>query len=250
MGYEFITDFEHWLKSQKKCAHNTTIKYLINLKKVVLIEVKNGWLAKDPFTGFKMSRANVNRHALTDSELAKIVEKDFENTRLNQVRDIFVFCCYTGLAYSDVNKLNRKDIIDGYAGEKWLVINRQKTDSQSRVPLLPPALQIRENYQHHPLSVVKDQLLPVLSNQKINSYLKEIGDVCRIDKPITFHLARHTFATTVTLTNGVPIESVSKMLVNSSLKTTQIYAKIVDRKISEDMNLLKGKLSSAAQKPN
>lgn len=215
------------------------MKYLINFKKVVLIGVKNGWISKDPFIGYKMSREAVNRNALTEKELLTIAGKDFKNPRLNQVRDIFVFCCYTGLAYVDVNKLNRKDIIEGYRGEKWLVISRQKTDSQSRIPILPVALEILMRYADHPQCATNGQLLPVLSNQKMNAYLKEIADLCLIEKPITFHLARHTFATTVTLTNGVPIESVSKMLGHNSIKTTQIYAKIVDRKISEDMNLLK-----------
>ena len=239
LDYEFISEFEFWLKSKKKCAHNTTMKYLINFKKVVLIGVKNEWIQKDPFSSYKMSRENVTRHALTEKELFTIAGRDFKNVRLNQVRDIFVFCCYTGLAYVDVNKLCRRDIIDGYCGEKWLVISRQKTDSQSRIPLLPAALEILTRYADHPECSAKSLLLPVLSNQKMNAYLKEIGDLCLIEKPITFHLARHTFATTVTLTNGVPIESVSKMLGHNSIKTTQIYAKIVDRKISEDMNLLK-----------
>ncbi|WP_149244285.1 site-specific integrase [Dyadobacter sp. 32] len=242
LDYEFISEFEFWLKTQKKCAHNTTMKYLINFKKVVLIGVKNGWISKDPFAGYKMTRESVNRSALTEKELAKIAGKDFENFRLNQVRDIFVFCCYTGLAYVDVSKLTSRNIIDGYGGEKWLTIDRQKNDSQARIPLLAPALKILKAYKDHPQCQNTDSVLPVLSNQKMNSYLKEIGDLCRINTQITFHLARHTFATTVTLTNGVPIESVSKMLGHSSIKTTQIYAKIVDKKISEDMQILQSKL--------
>ena len=249
LDYEFISEFEFWLKTQKKCAHNTTMKYLINFKKVVLIGVKKGWIPKDPFAAYKMTRENVNRSALSEKELSRIAGKDFKNTRLNQVRDIFVFCCYTGLAYIDVSKLSSKNIIDGYGGEKWLKINRQKTDSQSRIPLLATALKILKSYEDHPQCQNTGTLLPVLSNQKMNSYLKEISDLCRINKPITFHLARHTFATTVTLTNGVPIESVSKMLGHSSIKTTQIYAKIVDKKISEDMNLLNAKLGAYSKIP-
>lgn len=219
------------------------MKYLTNFKKIVMICVKNGWLARDPFSNFQMSRKAVNRVALTEAELNRIAEKDFGNDRLNQVRDVFLFCCFTGLAYIDVYKLNRKDIIDGIDNEKWLVIERQKTESQSRIPLLPVALEILDRYADHPHCEAKGKLLPVSSNQKTNAYLKEIADLCRIEKYLTFHLARHTFATTVTLTNGVPIESVSKMLGHSSIKTTQIYAKIVDRKISDDMKVLKAKLS-------
>ncbi|TDE16169.1 site-specific integrase [Dyadobacter psychrotolerans] len=241
LNYEFISEFEFWLKSQKSCGHNTVMKYLTNFKKIVMICVKNGWLTQDPFASYRMSRQVVKRSALTEAELSKVNGKDFENERLNQVRDIFVFSCFTGLAYIDVYNLSRQQIIEGINGEMWLVVNRQKTDSESRVPLLPIALEILEKYEDHPQCIASGRLLPVLSNQKLNSYLKEIADVCRFDKTLTFHLARHTFATTVTLTNGVPIESVSKMLGHSSIKTTQIYAKIVDRKISEDMSILRKK---------
>jgi site-specific recombinase XerD len=239
LNYEFISEFEFWLKSQKSCAHNTVMKYLTNFKKIVMICVKNGWLAQDPFARYKMNRQIVNRSALTEAELGRVAVKDFENERLNQVRDLFLFSCFTGLAYIDVHQLRRHQIVEGINNETWLIVNRQKTDSESRIPLLPVALQILERYADHPQCVTAGRLLPVLSNQKLNAYLKEIADICRIDKRLTFHLARHTFATTVTLTNGVPIESVSKMLGHSSIKTTQIYAKIVDRKLSEDMNLLK-----------
>ncbi|HEV7383117.1 MAG TPA: site-specific integrase [Dyadobacter sp.] len=244
LDYEFISEFEFFLKSQKSCGHNTVMKYLTNFKKIVMICVKNGWLSQDPFASYRMSRQVVNRSALTDVELGKVAGKDFENERLNQVRDIFVFSCFTGLSYIDVYQLSSQQIIEGINGEKWLVVNREKTDSESRIPLLPVALQILEKYADHPQCAAAGRLLPVLSNQKLNTYLKEIADVCRINKTLTFHLARHTFATTVTLTNGVPIESVSKMLGHSSIKTTQIYAKIVDKKISEDMNLLKARLST------
>jgi site-specific recombinase XerD len=250
LNYEFISDYEFWLKSKKSCAHNTVMKYLTNFKKIVMICVKNGWLTQDPFSNYRMSRQNVNRSALTEIELEGIAQKDFETERLNQIRDVFLFCCFTGLAYIDVYQLRRQDIVDGVNGEKWLIVSRQKTDSQSRIPILPLALQILDRYEDHPQCAVTSRLLPVLSNQKMNSYLKEIADLCRINKVLTFHLARHTFATTVTLTNGVPIESVSKMLGHTSIKTTQIYAKIVDRKISDDMNLLKAKLGSYAQKVN
>ncbi|WP_254411025.1 site-specific integrase [Dyadobacter diqingensis] len=239
LNHEFITDFEYWLKSVRNIGHNTAIKYLATFKKIVIICIKNGWLPRDPFHAYKMSKREVDRTALTAEELAKISKKKFDHERLIQVRDIFLFCCYTGLAYIDVYKMSRSEIITGIDGEKWLVIKRQKTDTPSRIPLLPQALSILKKYDKDPQCEIKGQLLPVLSNQKMNSYLKEIAVLCRIDKVITFHLARHTFATTVTLTNGVPMESVSKMLGHRNLKTTQQYAKIVDVKISEDMKKLK-----------
>lgn len=239
LDYDFISDYEFWFKTIRKCDHNTSMKYLANFKKIVLICVKKGWLARDPFHAYKMSKREVNRQALTQSELTRISEKEFGTERLDQVRDIFVFCCYTGLAYVDVYKLKRSEVVEGFDGGDWITIKRQKTDSASRIPLLPPAFEIIKKYEDHPQVAAQDRLLPVLSNQKMNSYLKEIADVCSIDKAITFHLARHTFATTVTLSNGVPIESVSKMLGHSNIRTTQIYAKVVDKKISEDMKKIK-----------
>jgi len=166
------------------------------------------------------------------------LEKTFAIERLNQVKDIFIFSCFTGLAYSDVKKMNYKNIVTGIDGKKWLFINRTKTDTASSVPLLPVALVILDKYKEHPLCRSQKKLLPVLSNQKMNSYLKEIADVCKIEKGLTFHTARHTFATTVTLNNDVPIESVSKMLGHKNICTTQHYAKVSDRKIGRDMKFL------------
>ena len=244
LNFKFITDYEFYLKSVRKCGHNSTMKYLANFKKIVLICVKNDWLEKDPFFAYKMQKHEVDRTALTEKELSDIINKKFAADRLNQVRDIFIFCCYTGLAYADVHKLKRSEIVDGIDGGKWLLIKRQKTESRSSIPILPTAMDLLKRYEDHPQCVNKGQLLPVLSNQKMNSYLKEIADQCGIAKTITFHLARHTFATTITLSNGVPIESVSKMLGHRDLKTTQLYAKVVDKKISDDMNKLKELLGS------
>ncbi|TLV01429.1 site-specific integrase [Dyadobacter luticola] len=245
LDYDFIADYEFWMKAVRKCSHNTTMKYLSNFKKISLLCIKRGWLPRDPFHAYKMTKHEVDRQALTGPELQLITNRDFGQGRLAQVRDIFLFCCYTGLAYADVFKLKRSEIIDGSDGEKWVVIKRQKTDSASRIPLLPQALLIVAEYNEHPQCINQDRLLPVLSNQKMNSYLKEISDLCGITKAITFHLARHTFATTVTLTNGVPIESVSKMLGHRNIKTTQLYAKIVDKKIGDDMRKLKEVLGNS-----
>lgn len=240
LDYDFISEYAFWLKTEKQLGHNTAMKYLTNFKKIVIICVKKGWLVRDPFANYQIALKEVNREALTPAELQMISNKDFDNQRLEHVRDIFIFCCYTGLAYADVYKLKRSEIVDGVDGEKWLSIKRQKTDTPSRIPILPMAQIVLDKYAGSVECTAKDRLLPVLSNQKMNSYLKEIGDVCRIKKVITFHLARHTFATTVTLTNGVPIESVSKMLGHRNIKTTQQYAKVVDKKIADDMAKLKG----------
>ena len=247
LNYEFISNYEFWLKSERKCDHNTTVKYLSNFKKIVHICIKNGWLDRDPFVGFKMTKREVERPFLVEEELTRIIEEDFTMPRLRQVRDIFIFCCYTGLAYADVKKLTREEITTGIDGEKWIWTSRQKTDTTTRVPLLPRALAILDRYKDDPQCLNKGRLLPVLSNQKMNNYLKEISDACEITKKMTFHTARHTFATTVTLSNGVPIETVSKMLGHRNLKTTQHYAKILDLKVSEDMMKLRNKLSAKSQ---
>jgi site-specific recombinase XerD len=157
------------------------------------------------------------------------------------VRDIFIFCCFTGLAYADVKKLTKDDVVIGVDGEQWIKTRRIKTDTRSNIPILPIAQTIIEKYMDNELMKVKNLVLPVLSNQKMNAYIKEIADLCGINKNLTFHLARHTFATTVTLSNGVPIESVSKMLGHTNLKTTQHYAKILDMKVSKDMEILRNK---------
>ena len=173
--------------------------------------------------------------------------KNLRSVRLSNVRDIFVFCCYTGLAYIDAKQLKRSEIVKGFDGEQWIMKNRQKTESASRIPLLPTALTILENYKEDALCKVKGVVLPVLTNQKMNEYLKEIAERCDIEKLLTFHVARHTFATTVTLSNGVPMETVSKMLGHKNLRQTQHYAKIVDAKIAFDMRQLKDKLNAKAE---
>ncbi len=189
-----------------------------------------------------MSKKEVIRDFLTEEELQRLISKGFKNDRLNQVRDIFIFSCFTGLAYIDAKRLKRSDISIGIDNEKWIFTKRKKTDSPTRIPLLPTVLEIIEHYKEHPKCICNGSLLPVPSNAKLNAYLKEIADICRINKHLTFHIARHTFATTITLNNGVPIETVSKMLGHKSIKITQIYAKILDRRVSDDMQVLRNKL--------
>jgi site-specific recombinase XerD len=244
LDYNFISSYALWLKTVRNCNHNSTMKYLANFKKIVLICLKNGWIIKDPFIQFKITKQEVERPILTEQELQTLVSRNFEINRLNLVKDIFIFSCYTGLAYADVQKLKRSEIIIGVDGDKWISTRRQKTDTSSKIPILPIAAALIDKYKDHSQCFLKDRLLPVLTNQKMNAYLKEIADTCGIKKHLTFHIARHTFATTVTLSNGVPIETVSKMLGHTNLRTTQHYAKILDMKVSEDMMLLKKKLLS------
>ncbi|MBL7885868.1 MAG: site-specific integrase [Flavobacterium sp.] len=239
IDHEFITDYEFYLRTQRNCANNTSVKYIKNFKKIIRLCIANGWIDKDPFINYKAKLIEVERDYLLQEELDTIYYKDFQVARLNLVKDIYIFSCFTGLAYIDVKQLKKENLTIGIDSNKWIFTHRQKTDTASKIPLLPIAEEIIEKYANHPQCLNEDKLLPILSNQRMNSYLKEIADICRINKELTFHTARHTFATTVTLSNGVPIESVSKMLGHTNIKTTQHYAKILDKKVSHDMEQLK-----------
>jgi site-specific recombinase XerD len=250
IDHAFITDYEFWLRSVRNCANNTAVKYLKNFNKIIKLCLANDWLDKNPFANYKSKVKEVERVYLTEEEIQSIIEKDFKTERLSLVRDIFLFSCFTGLAYIDVKNLTKSHISFGIDGEKWIFTHRQKTESASKIPILPVTQMIIDKYENHPQCNNEDKLLPILSNQKMNAYLKEIAAICEIEKELTFHIARHTFATTVTLTNGVPIESVSKMLGHKNLRTTQHYAKVLDRKVSEDMKILKEKFKLEEKKKN
>lgn len=242
LNHEFVTEFEYYLKIENKCNHNSTAKYIKNLKKVVNLAYKNDWLSKDPFTNYSIHINEVKRDFLSSEELSAIENKEIKLERLEIIRDAFVFACYTGLAYVDIASLTNENISIGIDGLYWIMTYRVKTDTKTNIPLLPKALSIIQKYKDHPFAKAKNQIIPIPSNQKVNAYLKELAIICGINKNLTFHLARHTFATTVTLTNGVPIESVSQMLGHKNIRTTQIYAKVVEKKVSEDMLNLKEKL--------
>lgn len=241
INHAFISDYEFYLRSVRNCANNTAVKYIKNFSKIIKICLANDWLDKNPFANYKSKIKEVERFYLSEEEIQNLIEKDLNTERLSLVRDIFLFSCFTGLAYIDVKNLTKSHISIGIDGEKWIFTHRQKTESASKIPILPVTQMVIDKYENHPQSVANDKLLPILSNQKMNAYLKEIAGVCEIEKDLTFHIARHTFATTVTLTNGVPIESVSKMLGHKNLRTTQHYAKVLDRKVSDDMKILKDK---------
>ncbi|MFY1047566.1 site-specific integrase [Chryseobacterium sp. GP-SGM7] len=239
IDFAFLNDFEFYLRTEKSCNNNSAVKYLKNFGKIVRICIASGWIERDPFLNYSSSFNEVTRVFLNEQELELMFNKEFKNERLSQVRYIFLFSCYTGLAYIDTQKLTKDNINIGLDGNKWIYTTRQKTKTKSNIPLLPKAEEIIEKYANHPTCLNSGKLLPILSNQKMNAYLKEIADLCDINKELTYHIARHTFATTVTLANGVPIESVSKMLGHKNIKTTQHYAKILDKKVSEDMSMLK-----------
>lgn len=246
----FVTEFEHYLLTVEKMQSNTAYKYIKNLKKVMSMAVGLDWIPSNPFSLFKCSYTSPDRVILNQDEIDIIMSKKFSTKRLEEVRDVFVFCCYTGFAYADVYKFEKDAVMKGLDGNLWLSTNRQKTGIKESVPLLPIPLEIIEKYKEHSYCIKHNKLLPLNSNQCYNAYLKEIADVCGIPKTLTSHIARHTFATTVTLANGVPIETVSSMLGHSNIRTTQIYAKVVEQKVSDDMEMLRRKLSQTNKLSN
>ena len=242
LNFEFISRFEDYLRVDRQCNHNSTVKYIKNLRKIINMAVDYEYLLRDPFAKYRAKIKPVEREYLSADELKIILNKEFKVTRLDQVRDVFMFCCYTGLAFVDVEKLKRENIVKGNDGELWIKTFRQKTDTKSMVPLLPVSHSILEKYNYAEKQN-GEKILPVPTNQKMNAYLKEIADLCEINKNLTSHLGRHTFATTVTLSNNVPIETVSAMLGHKSLRTTQIYAKVLEDKVSRDMAQLRNAMS-------
>lgn len=238
LSYRFIIDFERFLRHQKSMGNNTVMKHIERLRKMVNLAYKMEWVEKDPFIKFKAKYEKKERTFLTLEELQTIEGKVFGIHRLQFIKDLFVFSCYTGLSYGDVMGLTNDNLCIGIDKKQWIYSQREKTNIPVKIPLLSKALGIIEKYKWHPNPIKKETLFPTISNQKLNSYLKEIADVCGIKKNLTFHIARHTFATTVTLSNGVPIETVSKLLGHSKITTTQIYAKVIEKKVSEDMQRL------------
>lgn len=233
-----VQDFELYLSTIAKCAYNTSVKKMKTLKTITIYALKRGFLLADPFINHRFHLEPVDRGFLTDEEILKIANKDLGIERLELVRDIFIFSCFTGLAYIDVANLTPDNIVT-MDDKQWIMTKRQKTSIETNVLLLDIPKAIIAKYSH---KTYRDgKLFPVLSNQKTNSYLKEIADLCGIKKNLTFHLARHTFAT-MSLSKGVPMESVSKMLGHTNIKTTQIYARITNKKIEHDMEQLAGKL--------
>jgi len=246
VNHKFIVDLETYLRTVSGCNENTTAKFIQTFKAIIIKAKNNGWIIADPFANYRIRIKRVDRGYLTEKEIATIAEKEFPTKRLEQVRDIFIFSCYTGLAYIDIKELKKEHIQTSFDGNQWIMTHRHKTGTPVNVPLLAIPQELIKKYEGQ----AKDGLLfPVLSNQKMNAYLKEIAVVCGIEKNITFHLARHTFATTVTLSHGVPIESVSKMLGHTNIQTTQIYARITNQKISKDMAALAEKMGGSLGQP-
>lgn len=237
--------FELYLRSVKKCTNNTTVKYIRNFNKIVRIAVEKGWINRSPYkeVGFKIEE--IDMPYLTHKELDTLYKKEITLQRLDLIRDVFIFCCHTGLAFSDVKELTEDNIILGIDNHKWISKHRKKTNVISKIPLLSVAEKLIEKYKNNPVCIIRGVLLPVPTNQKMNAYLKEIADICSIKKILTTHTARRTFATTVLLQNGVNMEAVSKMLGHTSLYMTRKYAKVDELYISQETKGIEEKLKKA-----
>lgn len=233
----FITEFEYYLKAEKKFEANTIHKTLQRFKQVIKLAVGMDYLAKDPFLLHKNKKPKKQVIFLSKEELNRIENHLFASERLQQVADMFIFCSYTGLAYAEMANLSKNDIKIGFDKRKWIEVYREKTKKTYEIPLLSKAEDILNKYSDN------ESILPIISNQKFNAYLKEIADIVGIKKNLTHHMARKTFASTILLYNDTPMEIVSELLGHSEIGTTQNhYAKIVQKKVSEQIMKLEEKL--------
>ncbi|MEJ5995237.1 site-specific integrase [Pedobacter sp. Du54] len=252
VDYKFITDFGLFLrlrtpdKGQRACTNNTVMKHMERLKKLIGIAIKNNWMNHNPFENFKRHMVKKDREALDERELQRFVDAIVFAPGHLIVQDMFLFSCYTGLGYAEVCRFNLSHLARDKYGNVWLEMTRKKTFSTTeqkfQVLLLPEALELIEKYQNHPVSLQRGVVFPFYSNQVTNRYIKLIVQVARIEKKVSFHTARHTFATTITLENGISIESVAHMLGHASIRTTQIYAKVRMKKVANEMLALQTKM--------
>lgn len=235
VDFQFVTDYEVYLRSVCSCGHNSCVKHLRYLKQIISIALKNRYITNDPFDGYKLGYKPVNKEFLIEPEIKKLMNKKFSVKRLEEVRDVFLFQIFTGVAYIDAANLTKENIFEDGLGQKWLRLTRQKSSIQANIPLLDVPLSILKKYS----GLENGKLLPIHTNQKMNEYLKEIAALCGINKRLTTHCGRHSFSTLM-LTKGISIESVSKMLGHTNITTTQIYAKVLNQKIFMEVNKVRG----------
>ena len=240
INHQFITDFEHYFRTERKCSTNTTFKYLKNFKKITNWALANEWMRSDPFAKIKFKMEKVDKEFLDDEELNKLMVKTFDIKRLEIIKDLYLFCCFTGLAFSDVKSLNKDHIVKGIDSNQWIKSKRRKTKVEFEIPLFDIPKAILAKYKDDPICKIQQKLLPVPSNQKMNAYLKEIADICGINKNLSTHSARHTFATTVTLGNNLNIKAISKMMGHTNTRMTENYARASEKLISNEMSKIEG----------
>jgi integrase len=244
INYQFIRDFEIYLLTVRGNKQSTIAQYLINLKKIVELAYKNEWIFRNPFINYKIEDEKSERGYLTQREVEILMNWKLDK-RLERTRDVFIFCCFTGLSYIDVFKLTREQIQLSIDGQQWIMGKREKTDMDYFIPMMEVPKKILEKYKSH---IFKDgKLLPVKVSLTVNRHLKEIAEICGIKKHLTFHLSRHTFAT-LTMSKGVSLESVSKMLGHKNIQTTQIYAKMTTEKVGRDMAIFAESMKETERK--
>ncbi len=237
MKLKFLMDLEYYLLTEKDMKQISINKTIQRVRKIIKYAIAHEYMEKDPFLLYKPKAVNLDVVFLDNDELSVVEKYDFEQDRLVKVRDCFVFCCYTGLAYNEMDSLSIEHIVKGYDGKDWIKMNRKKTGKPLMIPILPTAQAILDKYAG------SDRLLPKLSNQKFNKNLKEIGEILGIKKKLSHHVARKTFASTVLLYNDVPMEIVSELLGHSSIKITQKhYGKVVNKKVGQQMDELSKRL--------
>lgn len=247
LDFEFIHGYELYLKTIRNCVNNSALKYILCLKRVISRAIDKNILAQDPFRAFKMKRTKTLKKPLTSLELLALEQVKLTTPRLEVIRDIFIFQCYTGLAYIDAYQLRKTDIKTGIDGETWIISERQKTGNATNISLLPKALELIEKYENHPVCLSRNSVLPVVSNQKMNAYLKEIANICGLDCELNTHKARRTFGSTVTLNNDVPMHVVKEMLGHRSIRQTEEYAITEELTVGREMKELKNRLDKNEQ---
>jgi integrase len=241
LKFQFIKDFEYYLRTEENMQQSTINKTLQRFKKMVNFAIAHEYLERNPFLMHKPKAVKKEIIFLTRTELSHLQKKELDNKRLDEVRDCFVFCCYTGLAFKEMSNLRKEHIVQGKDGKNWIRLKRQKTDKTISVPLLPEAQKILDRYYGQ---LKEGKVLPSKINSHFNAYLKEIADLCELKINLTHHIARKTFATTVLLLNDVPIEIVSKLLGHSRIGITQAhYGQILEEKVQSEMEKLKNKLN-------
>lgn len=235
----FITDFELFLRTEKNHCTNTVWSYMMPFKRIIYMSINNGWLNRDPFYSYSIGREPTKRGFLTKDEIQKLINGKFKKKSYELIRDLFIFCTFTGLAYTDMEHLTKDNLQTSFDGHLWIKTNRQKTGVETNIRLLDVPKRIIEKYEG---MAEGNKLLPVPCYPNCRHGIKVIARKCGVERNVTWHQSRHTFATEICLTNNVPIETLSKMLGHRSIRTTQIYAKITGEKISNDMELLSQRL--------
>lgn len=237
----FITDFELFLRTEKNHCTNTIWSYMMPFKRIIYMSINNGWLQRDPFYAYSITKEETKRGFLSKEEIKMLIKGSFKKKSYELIRDLFIFCCFTGLSWTDMANLTKENLQTSFDGHLWIKTNRQKTGTETSLRLLEVPLRIIKKYEG---CSENGKLLPVPCYPNCKNGIKVIAKKCGIEKNVTWHMSRHSFATTVCLSNDMPIETLSKMLGHRSIRTTQIYAKITAEKVSNDMEKLSQALSS------